>query len=273
MSSRWYPRWLFAFVLSIIFPPLGFFYVQRFSWAFFYFILCCLGIVGVLYLKPHILWLLYLIPAIHASIISVKSKGFDKRTHLGRWYGLLTTLVVVYGTFGFTSSYLFDVMRTFSQSMEPSLSSGSLFIVDKRGFGDDQVAEYFAQKHGLASIKRGDLILFQQPGKKAGYLVKRIIGLPNDQLVYKDKKLVINGKPLTYEVMTKEEPFILLKETLDSKTYQIKVMHQARAVNLKATVSPKGFFVLGDNRDRSHDSRLWGFVHQNKVVGKIRLVK
>lgn len=143
-------------------------------------------------------------------------------------------------------SYLFASYVVDGESMEPTLYDGNLLMVNK-------------VVYDLTDVDRFDVIVFHA-SEKDDY-VKRVIGLPGDEIEYKDDKLIINGKHIKETFL---EPFKKMDEetpytsdfTLEEKTGKKKV--------------PDGkLFVMGDNREDSLDSRVFGFVSNQKLVGKV----
>jgi signal peptidase I len=123
-----------------------------------------------------------------------------------------------------------------SGSMEPTLQIGDRVIVEKLFFNP-------------AHLHRGDVIVFRQPGFTTP-LIKRVIGLPGDTVLIRDKNVYVNGQPLY-------EPYIMAEPAYDYGP---------------VTVLPENLFVLGDNRNNSDDSHAWGFVSFTNVIGKADLI-
>ncbi|SEQ42258.1 signal peptidase I [Virgibacillus subterraneus] len=143
-------------------------------------------------------------------------------------------------------SFLFASYVVDGESMEPTLYDGNLLMVNK-------------VVYDLTDVDRFDVIVFHASAKDD--YVKRVIGLPGDEIEYKDDKLFINGK---YVKETFLKPFKKMDEikpytsdfTLEEKTGKTKV--------------PDGnLFVMGDNRESSLDSRTFGFISVNQLVGKV----
>ena len=130
----------------------------------------------------------------------------------------------------------------------------------------------------ISEPKRGDIVVFREPPTESRDLIKRVIGLPGDHITYKDKILYINGKQIpqqfekfstdqdndtltTWEVAQKEENLFGVKHDI----YQIP----ERENDDFDVVVPKGnYFMMGDNRDDSADSRVWGFLPEENIIGK-----
>lgn len=135
------------------------------------------------------------------------------------------------------------VIRTFvaearwipSESMLPTLKVGDRLIIDKVSYH-------------INGIKRGDIIVFKAPpsSKLNETLIKRVIGLPGDTVAIKNGLVYINNQPLN-------EPYELEKPRVDYNTI---------------TVPENSFFVMGDNRNNSYDSRFWGMVPEELIIGK-----
>ena len=123
-------------------------------------------------------------------------------------------------------------------SMLPSLQSGQLLLVNRTAF-------WFGGPH------RGDLVVFRAPVGPSRDFVKRVIGLPGDHLFVRNNRAYINGKPLN-------EPYINKSTTCDELCNLPK----------QITIPPGHFFMMGDNRAESDDSRQWGPVPKKWIIGR-----
>jgi signal peptidase I len=127
-------------------------------------------------------------------------------------------------------------IRVDSYSMEPTLYRGNFVMVNKLAYR-------------LGTIERSDVIVFRYPPNPQEQYIKRVIGLPGDQVLIRDGKVMVNGELLA-------EPYLQVK-TARGGEWQV----------------PAGeLFVLGDNRNNSSDSRVWGMVPLENVIGKAVLV-
>ena len=190
---------------------------------------------------------------------------------------------------------LFDPYFIPSGSMIPSLLIHDHIIVKKFHYG---IRVPFSNKWILnrAKPQRGDVVVFRPVKKKKGmkFMVKRIVGLPKDRIYIDDKKqLWINGKPIqrvSLDGPGDEKKFYSLKErdlgasfadyrfyseTVENEyTYRIILEEGGFSLSAEADFEvPEGFvFVMGDNRDNSHDSRFWGPLPINHIMGKVVLI-
>jgi len=144
-----------------------------------------------------------------------------------------------------------------SGSMENTLLPGDMILVNKFLY-------YFSD------IKRGDIIVFQYPNDPSKDYIKRVIGLPGDSVELKNGDVYINGK-LLEEKYTKEKAIddIIMRAHAekDEKDQPVNIPMQD-----KITVPAKKLFMMGDNRNNSQDSRIWGFLSQDKVRGKALVI-
>jgi len=140
-------------------------------------------------------------------------------------------LALVVGMVGCNTGSQF---RIEGSTMEPTLPGGTVVKVSK---------------YGDASPQRGDIIVFRFPGNPDRLFIKRIIGEPGDTVEIKDGTVYIDGNPL-------DEPYLTNKPSY---------------VYGPTEVPPKQYFVLGDNRNNSYDSHVWGFLPEENVVGRVRL--
>ncbi len=133
--------------------------------------------------------------------------------------------------------------------------------------------------------KRGDVVVFrgEVDGASAG-IIKRIVGLPGDHIQYQNRTLYVNGKPaMQFNISTdfdvlpngKTEKIIRASEDLGTKKHDIIMSLQNTDSNYQyddIIVPKNSYFVLGDYRSNSHDSRYWGVLSDQKLIGKARLV-
>jgi signal peptidase I len=175
--------------------------------------------------------------------------------------------------------------------MVPTLAVGDMILVNKFTYGirlpvlNKKIIE-------MNHPQRGDVMVFKYPKDPSLDYIKRVVGVPGDKIVYKNKRLTINGKELSYQSLPDyldEERLSYSKqylETLNGVTH--KILNDERAptyvsnpdafpqrelctYNIEgfACSVPSGhYFVMGDNRDNSLDSRYWGFVPDENIVGK-----
>lgn len=139
------------------------------------------------------------------------------------------------------------IVETFwipSGSMEPTLMVG------------DRIMAY-KLLYGINRVKRGDIIIFKFPLDPKKDFVKRVIGLPGDVIEIKEKEVYVNGKKLI-------EPYVVHSDNWDTGF--------PRDEYGPVKIPPESLFVLGDNRDSSEDSRYWGYVPKENIIGKAFLI-
>ena len=161
--------------------------------------------------------------------------------------------------------------RMATGSMMPNILPGDFLMTDGR-------IDHSAQNHGL---KRGELVVFKYPKNKEKHFIKRVIGLPGDEIEIKGLELYVNGErrigeELSYLEGRRDENIkegtVTFYEEGDSGTYVVFYLEGSERKGLSVTI-PEGYcFVLGDNRDNSADSRHWGMVPLFDIVAKARLV-
>jgi signal peptidase I len=177
-------------------------------------------------------------------------------------------------------SFLFEPFRIPSGSMMPTLLIGDFILVNKFSYGvrlpvlNTKIIEY-------GEPQRGDIVVFRFPKQPSVDYIKRVIGLPGDRIAYFDKKLYINGQPApqvslgSYHGVGQGSNMSgseLLTENLSGIEHAILIHHGAGTVEDVFVVPQGQYFVMGDNRDNSNDSRYWGTVPEGNLVGKAVLI-
>lgn len=176
-------------------------------------------------------------------------------------------------------SFVVEPFRIPSSSMVPTLLVGDFILVNKFAYGL-RLPVVHTKFLKIGEPERGDVMVFRYPPDSSKDFIKRVVGLPGDEIVYRDKKLSINGKPVPLESLgiytgpgvPAFEAALEFKETLGEYQHSVLVVRDRDSVNLRAEVPPGHYFMMGDNRDNSLDSRRWGFVPEHNLVGKAFLV-
>lgn len=191
----------------------------------------------------------------------------------------------------FLRSFLYEPFKIPSSSMVPTLVIGDLILVNKFTYGI-RLPIINKKIISINDPQRGDVMVFKYPKDTALDYIKRVVGVPGDKIVYKNKRLTVNGEEVSYQPL----PDYLDEEHLSySKQYTENLtgvahrilnderapsfvqnpdafpQHELCSYNIEGftCIVPKGhYFMMGDNRDNSLDSRYWGFVPDQNVVGK-----
>lgn len=176
----------------------------------------------------------------------------------------------------FTVTFSLQPFRIPSASMEPTLLVGDFLLVDKK----EPAAKDWFSPFPNSAIHRGDVIVFYYPVDPSLHLVKRVIGLPGDRLRMRDGHVILNGTRLDepYAVYngTREDsfrdnfPHLQSTDPDVNSRWWIQLHHLVDNGELK--IPPGNYFVLGDNRNNSEDSRYWGLVPFGAIVGEPILV-
>ena len=188
------------------------------------------------------------------------------------YWGYLALLMIVIGV---TRWFIMAPYFVPSKSMLPTLEPGDAILVTQYNYG-----LFFPIKHtqllktGLP--KRGDIAVFYSPVDFNTIYVKRVIGLPGDTIAYQNKKLIINGQAIKYSVVkalakTNKMPARTeLIEALPGVSHKVIRWNADGFVqNFKIKVPAGQYLMLGDNRDQSNDSRVWGLVPSANLIGKV----
>jgi signal peptidase I len=161
----------------------------------------------------------------------------------------------------FIRTFVVQAFKIPTGSMENNLLIGDHLLVNKFALGPTATA---AERSVLpiARIKRGDVIVFKYPEEPDRDFIKRVIGLPGETLELRAKKVYIDGKGL-------DEPYVHFLEAPRGATE----FHESTSSDVRerygpVTVPPNQYFVMGDNRDNSQDSRYWGFLPRDYIKGK-----
>ena len=193
------------------------------------------------------------------------------------WLATIQSLLVTVTIAVFVITFIVQAFEIPSQSMETTLLVGDYLLVDKTHYGSGGAWNWLMP---YRKVKRGDIMVFHFPGDIRQHYVKRVIGLPGDRIRLRHKKVFVNGVPLVepYAIYSdrNEDAFRddfpngnALQGGIDSKWY----MELSRLKEDGQLIVPADhYFVMGDNRDDSSDSRYWGFVPKDNIVGRPLLI-
>ena len=182
---------------------------------------------------------------------------------------LLTILVVT----TFILTFLVQPFRIPSESMEPTLKVGDFLLVNKQAFAPRGVLDAILAP---TTVRRGDVMVFHFPVDPTVLVVKRVVALPGDRLRLHDGRLILNGRgvaePYAYYASSLPDTFRdnfpaphRMDAQVDPQWFHVL---ERNVRDGEMPVPPARFFVLGDNRNDSEDSRYWGFVPQAEIVGR-----
>jgi len=192
-------------------------------------------------------------------------------------------------------SFLFEPFKIPSGSMIPTLHIGDLILVNKFHYGIRLPVINTKITQGTP-VQRGDVMVFRYPPKPSVDYIKRVIGVPGDEVAYLNKRLSINGQPVAtsnlpdfldestmryYRQQSESlgsKPHLMMTDAdrpafvagADDFAFKDQCRYSVEGVVCK--VPPGHYFMMGDNRDNSLDSRYWGFVPDQNIVGKAFLV-
>lgn len=175
-------------------------------------------------------------------------------------------------------SFIYEPFRIPSGSMMPSLLIGDFILVNKYTYGLRLPVLHTQVTEGVRP-ERGDVAVFRFPNDESVDFIKRVIGLPGDHVSYYGRRLTINGKPLPVEFLKVYEGQGTAKGNMQGNdvfiekqgdhSYTMMIEPDGDSRTNGELVVPEGhYFVMGDNRDNSNDSRYWGFVPEQNLVGK-----
>lgn len=199
-----------------------------------------------------------------------------KKNRKGTWRQALLTF---FGPVLLVFAFRFFILEPFvipSGSMIPNLLIHDHLMVLKGSYG---IKSPFSDTWWLrwGSPRRGDIVVFRYPENPKVFYIKRVVGIPGDKIIFENRQLKVNGVLWPLEKWSQptqetDEDFDLFLENNTTKSYVIRYMHledvSEKNTGFEISVPAGKYFMMGDNRDQSSDSRVWGFVPESYLVGR-----
>jgi len=191
------------------------------------------------------------------------------RGFISEW--TVTILLLLFGTTTLLQAFVVP-----TGSMEDTVLIGDHMFVDKLAYSPNGGFT----KHLLpyTPVKRGDIIVFRFPVNIKDNYIKRVIGVPGDRIRIENKQLILNGKPVNEPYKVHKTPYLdSYRDNFPSEPNTViapgaRDMLANHVVNGEIVVPENSYFAMGDNRDNSLDSRYWGFVPRENIVGKPAII-
>jgi signal peptidase I len=185
---------------------------------------------------------------------------------------LVTVVLALFGT-----TFIVQAFKIPSQSMEPTLLVGDHLLVNKFIFGGR--GHWYDRALPYREIRRGDIIVFKFPYQDHPHYVKRVIGTPGDHVKIVDQLVYVNGKRLNepYVARDPSAPYDPFGDNFPPRSQQFLQANMqpewadqilSHVHDGEIVVPPDKYFAMGDNRDHSWDSRYWGFVDRDAIMGR-----
>tara|TARA_B100000989_G_scaffold193949_1_gene146350 strand:+ start:180 stop:941 length:762 start_codon:yes stop_codon:yes gene_type:complete len=225
-------------------------------------------------------FILVLLITISFFLILLDKTNIIKKNKFLRWLNkqgksFLPILLIVL----LLRSFLAEPFRIPSGSMLPTLLIGDYILVNKYEYGI-RLPITKTKIFNISEPKRGDVIVFRYPGNEDINFIKRVIGIPGDKIKYYNKQLYVNGviykksKQETHEYLSVfgRQELEIFTENDNQKIYNILNDNMSPVNDDEFFVPENKYFVMGDNRDHSSDSRYWGFVPEKNLVGEAFLI-
>ena len=168
-------------------------------------------------------------------------------------------------------SFLVEPFQIPSSSMVPTLEVGDYILVNKYTYGI-RLPVIRTKVLALNNPQRGDVVVFFPPHMNDTYFIKRVVGLPGDTVEYRNKQIFVNGEWVEREPAAEQfaqsSHNITGRESLGESEHLMQVDTRRPSGDFSVVVRPGYYFMMGDNRDNSSDSRVWGQVSEKDIVGK-----
>ena len=174
----------------------------------------------------------------------------------------------------FFKSAIADLSSISGASMLPTLVDGDKVWMNKLAY-DLKIPFTDISLGRVSDPVRGDIVIIDS-SRADKRLVKRIVGVPGDQVEIQNNALIINGEPVDYEVVSRDGGAMIIEEALPGRNHQVRLTQYLAGASRRSygpvEVPEDRYFVLGDNRNNSADSRVYSFIPRAEIIGRSRSV-
>jgi len=307
MSTTAPKPWLAA-LLNIVLSPFGLLYAGQGKLAILFFgAQIAIGVAGFVASGnvAIVLGLLQIALVVAGAIIayrrvsasaSASASAGQPRPWYAHWRGLLLIAMSMALIAVLLRMFLYEPFKAPSTSMLPTIGPGDRILVQKIGYGHvSTYGMHLASLPHAAALKRGDIIVFDRPLKPAETYIKRVVGLPGDRVVYRDGHLIVNGQDTRgsrlrdFADPERAQRWLRYRNQLDGVQFDTLALNEGRLQKarpeapdipfidrcvytneaIRCEVPAGHYYVMGDHRDNSVDSRYFGFVRADQVIGKV----
>jgi signal peptidase I len=267
MANKW-----FAAALGLFVPPLAFIYLAKLRIAALYFLLLVCSRCADVYLTsaigfPFLTLLLALFAPAHAFTLAKSVSFSGDRKWYSNWWGALSIPIFLLTVMFLIRSFIAEPFSIPSASMSPSLEPGDHVLVKKWGYGLYGAFGITLVNQNIkyrTPLRRGEIAVVIPP-HDSRFFVERVIGIPGDVIEFDNKQLIINGIAIETKISTNG----VMHEAFDQNISTVKYINDKSLFRSGKWTVPDGrYFVMGDNRDNSLDSRAWGMLPAENVVGR-----
>lgn len=211
------------------------------------------------------------VETVHGTVMKPDSRGEPVIVEYAKSF--FPVLLIVFLLRGF----LVEPFRIPSGSMIPTLYIGDFILVNKFAYGV-KMPVFNVKLFEVDEPERGDVVVFKYPKDPSTDYIKRVIGLPGDRIAYSNKVLYVNGKKIghvpvgAYTGPGELNPAQEYTENLEGVEHNIIQIPSRPGLDTEYVVPQGHYFMMGDNRDNSNDSRYWGVVPEKYLVGKAFMI-
>lgn len=269
---EWKPKAGIAIFLGIVLQPFTFLYLNRVTIFWLYLFLTL--IVSIIDWQQETLYavVFLVICPVHAYLVTKNYDSNRKRAWYSKWWGIPTIGISIFSLVFVIRSFFYEPFVFPSASMQPTIKRGDHIIVDKFGYqtyGSYGVTLLNKEISSTSIMQRGKLYAFYPPHKDVAW-VKRLIAIPGDTIAVYDNEVFVNGTSLAMNFLYETEHARVFEQELDGTSFSIQHIKSRLSSNMDSlTVPESSYFFLGDNRDNSNDSRYWGFVTSDAIIGEV----
>lgn len=271
-NSGWKPKPWVAVILGLLFQSFTFLYTNK-AWLFWLYLLLSLGVAIVDTKYSLSLGLIFFVLCpVHSYFIAKRYQSTDIRHWYSKWWALPIILILFLLTIFGVRAFLYEPFAFPSRSMQPTIMPGDYVLVQKLGYstyGTFGLTVYNSDVSEFAAMTPGKLYAFYPPTGNSPF-VKRLIGIPGDHIYATGTSIQVNGKELAATFKYSSDEANVFEEQLGDEKYLIQHLDGIPPLPVVDMIVPeKSYYFLGDNRENSADSRIWGVVSADRIVGKV----